>query len=71
MEEKDIIKKDYNELFSTINFNENAQINNLEKSQNSSGSFKLSTHLIKDIKDIKSTKENNSKNTDKEIKIGD
>ena len=70
MEEKDFIKNEYNELFSSFNFNENAQINNLEKSPNSSGSFKLSTPLIKDIKDIKNIKENNTKNTDREIKVG-
>ena len=71
MEEKDIIKKDLKELFSTFNFNENVQFNSSEKSPNSFGSLKLSTKLINDIKDIKSIKENNLKNTDKEIKIGD
>ena len=71
MEEKGIIKKDFKELFSTFNFNENNQINNSEKSPNSFGSLKLSTKLIIDIKDIKNIKDNNSKNIDKEIKIGD
>ena len=70
MEEKDFIKNEYNELFSSFNFNENNQINSSEKSPNSFGSFKLSTQLIKDLKDIKLIKENNSKNTDREIKIG-
>ena len=70
MEEKDFIKNEYNELFSSFNFNENNQINSSEKSPNSFESFKLSTQLIKDLKDIKLIKENNSKNTDREIKIG-
>ena len=67
MNEKDFIKKDLKDLFSS--FNDNNQINLLEKSNNSLDSYKLSSQLIKDISD-KNQEKNNSKNKEKEIIIG-
>ena len=67
MKEKDFIKKDLKDLFSS--FNDNNQINLLEKSNNSLDSYKLSTQLIKDIND-KNQEKNNSKYKENEIKIG-
>ena len=67
MKEKDFIKKDLKDLFTSFNYKENINIDTLEKSVNSLETLKLSTKLLKDIN---SKKDKNLNNIEKDIRVG-